>query len=512
MKTIRFTIFSILLGLLVLVSACKKESTPEAVTQSGSKILVTGQDAGIGLKSTLSGLSVNWVAGDKIGLYCAQANSNPTNAEYTTAVAGATSSFTGAMTWGSVVTHYFYAYYPWVTGSAASTVVPISLSATQTQSGYTSTHIGALDFTVATATASPGTSNDPVNVNLNYNHVFTLLEFDLQLASGSSTNLSSIELYSSDANLSLSSGTIDLTQASPTGDNPYTIVSPSGTKKVVLNVSGCTLSSASAIKAYMMILPGSQLTASGMTIKVISNTGETIIVKTGINFVRGKRYTIDLTALTFIPLKDADLNTYNTVRIGNQTWMASNLKTTKYNDGTTAIPNVTDNAAWAALSTGAYCYYNNNVGTDYGATYGALYNWYAVNTGKLCPVGWHVPTDAEWTTLTTFLTDNGYGYILLATDVGKSMAATSGWTSSVTAGNVGNDQASNNASGFNAVPGGCRISSGSFSNMGSTGYWRSSTTDSSGYPFQRSMDYARSDVYGTIGNKAPGYSVRCLRD
>ena len=96
-------------------------------------------------------------------------------------------------------------------------------------------------------------------------------------------------------------------------------------------------------------------------------------------------------------IKDKDRNVYKTVIIGTQVWMAENLKTTKYKDGT-AIPLVTDGNAWAALSTPGYCWYNNDAAT-YEDTYGVLYNWYTVNTGKLCPTGWHVPSDAEWTTI-----------------------------------------------------------------------------------------------------------------
>ena len=110
-------------------------------------------------------------------------------------------------------------------------------------------------------------------------------------------------------------------------------------------------------------------------------------------------------------LTDIDGNDYKTVTIGTQVWMVENLKTTKYNDGT-AIPNITDNTSWAALTTGAYC---DNINTpSISTTYGRLYNWYAVdnnagtkvasNGGKnVCPTGWHVPSDAEWTTLTTYL-------------------------------------------------------------------------------------------------------------
>ena len=98
---------------------------------------------------------------------------------------------------------------------------------------------------------------------------------------------------------------------------------------------------------------------------------------------------------------DDDGNVYHSVTIGTQVWMVENLKTTKYNDGT-SIPLVTDATDWHNLLTPGYCWNNNDEAT-YKATYGALYNWYTVNTGNLCPTGWHVPGDAEWTTLTTYL-------------------------------------------------------------------------------------------------------------
>jgi uncharacterized protein (TIGR02145 family) len=107
----------------------------------------------------------------------------------------------------------------------------------------------------------------------------------------------------------------------------------------------------------------------------------------------------------FIPTEkgtvtDIDGNVYKTVKIGNQWWMAENLKTTKYNDGT-SIPLVINNTAWVNKATSGYCWYYND--TSYKNIYGALYNWYTVNTGKLAPAGWHIPTDAEWCTITQFL-------------------------------------------------------------------------------------------------------------
>ncbi|MBL0287321.1 MAG: fibrobacter succinogenes major paralogous domain-containing protein [Bacteroidetes bacterium] len=117
----------------------------------------------------------------------------------------------------------------------------------------------------------------------------------------------------------------------------------------------------------------------------------------------------------------------------NQIWMAENLKTTLYNDGT-LIPNVTNSDEWSKLTTGAYCYYDNNYSNN--AIYGKLYNWYAVGTGKLVPKGWHVPTDAEWETLITYLGGEDIA--------GRKMKSTNYWKSP----NVG----ASNSSGFNGLP------------------------------------------------------------
>jgi uncharacterized protein (TIGR02145 family) len=188
---------------------------------------------------------------------------------------------------------------------------------------------------------------------------------------------------------------------------------------------------------------------------------------------------------------DIDGNTYKTVVIGTQTWMAENLKTTKYNDDTT-IPNVTDSAAWAELTTPAYCWYNNDV-TTYKATYGALYNWYTVNTGNLCPTGWHVPSDTEWTTLTTYLSGESVAGGKLK-EIG-----TSHWSSP----NTG----ASNSSGFTALPGGGRGTFSLFQNVGIFGHWWSSTDI-----WYRGLRYDKSSITRNPSIKSYGFSVRCVRD
>ena len=200
-------------------------------------------------------------------------------------------------------------------------------------------------------------------------------------------------------------------------------------------------------------------------------------------------------------ITDIDGNVYHTVTIGTQVWMVENLKTTKYNDGT-AIPLVTDGQTWANLTAPGYCWYENDA-ASYKTTYGALYNWYAVNTGKLCPTGWHVPTDAEWTTLTDYLGGETVAGGKMKS-IGKIEAGTGLWYSP----NTG----ATNESGFTAVPGGYRLDSGTFYDFGFYGYWWSSSAINTGSAWYWFMYYYDSNVYRSNSYKSSGFSVRCLRD
>lgn len=198
---------------------------------------------------------------------------------------------------------------------------------------------------------------------------------------------------------------------------------------------------------------------------------------------------------------DVEGNMYNTIDIAAQTWMAENLKTTKYNDNT-AIPLVADRSAWTALFKPGYCWYDNDSAT-YRAAFGALYNWYAVDLSSngdknVCPAGWHVPTDAEWTTLTTFLGgENVAG--------GKMKAAGTAFWQSPNAG-------ANNESGFSALPGGGRYYDGAFSAADSIGGWWTSTELLSGSARGRYLYYNYSFIYRGSGSKQDAFSVRCVKD
>lgn len=188
---------------------------------------------------------------------------------------------------------------------------------------------------------------------------------------------------------------------------------------------------------------------------------------------------------------DIDGNVYATITIGTQTWMAENLKTTKYNDGM-AIPNISVDTTWTGCKTGAYCWYNND-STAYKATYGAFYNWQTVKTGKLCPTGWHVPSDAEWRALTNYL-----GNEMVA---GIELKTTTGWSKN------GNGT---NTSGFTGVPCGYRNYKGSFGSHGSSSYWWSSSVsgDNAWYCVLFAGDATANKYYG---RPQSGFSVRCLK-
>ena len=190
---------------------------------------------------------------------------------------------------------------------------------------------------------------------------------------------------------------------------------------------------------------------------------------------------------------DIDGNIYHTITIGTQVWMVENLKTTKYYDGA-GIPVVTDVSAWSNLTTPGYCWYNNDL--SYKNPYGALYNWYAVNTGKLAPIGWHVPTDNDWTTLTTFLG-------------GESITGGKLKETGITHWQSPNSDATNETS-FTALPGGVRNQYGNYFTIGSSGQWWSSSVSSYGNAWDRflSSDY-NSLERGPWANEM-GFSVRCI--
>jgi uncharacterized protein (TIGR02145 family) len=208
----------------------------------------------------------------------------------------------------------------------------------------------------------------------------------------------------------------------------------------------------------------------------------------------GTAYGSDMTFTTApMTVTDIDGNVYNAITIGGQVWMKENLKTTQYNVGY-QIPYITDDALWVSTTSPAYCWYNNDISNK--DIYGALYNGYAIDTGLICPTGWHVPSDAEWTTLATYL-----GGVNVAGGKMKETGTTH-WQSP----NTGAD----NSSSFTGLPGGCRYFNPVWIGIGSFGYWWSSTHNSTALWIRR-LSYGSSNI-DRMNFGVYGFSVRCIKD
>ena len=212
-------------------------------------------------------------------------------------------------------------------------------------------------------------------------------------------------------------------------------------------------------------------------------------------------------AKTYGSMTDQQGNVYKTIVIGTQEWMAENLKTSIYRNGE-AIVNVTDSTQWVNLTTGAWCYYANN--SQYECPYGKLYNWYAVaDLRNVCPTGWHVPTDAEWSVLINYLDPNSAGGDNAPNEAGGKLKSTGlqYWLSP--------NNLADNSSGFSGLPGGRRESGpsfGTFINVGNYGFWWSSSESSTTLAWYRMLHYDIFSVSRGTSVKRNGFSVRCLRD
>jgi uncharacterized protein (TIGR02145 family) len=204
-----------------------------------------------------------------------------------------------------------------------------------------------------------------------------------------------------------------------------------------------------------------------------------------------------LNSLYLLLILSIFLGCKKTETIGTQRWMDKNLEGVTYRNGD-VIPQVTDATAWAALTTGAWCYYNNDPAN--GAIYGKLYNWYAVNDPRgLAPKGWHIPTDAEWTTFS-----NSLG--------GESISGGKMKTTGTSRWNTPNTGATNE-SGFAGLPGGLREpKDGNYFNLGELGNWWSASENNSTSAWGHYLTFDRGTLTRAYGVKRLGFSVRCLKD
>ena len=205
------------------------------------------------------------------------------------------------------------------------------------------------------------------------------------------------------------------------------------------------------------------------------------------------------TDLSYGSMSDIDGNSYKTITIGDKVWMAENLRTTKYRNGDD-IPNITSDSEWQALSSDAYCNYENETDLDKLATNGRLYNWFAVSDSRnLAPEGWHVATYDEWTLLANYL-----GGIDVSGGKSKE-SGNSHWRSPNTGANY--------SSGFTALPSGRReYTDGSFINIGYNGFWWSSSAYNPDYSWYYQINYDSENIIAANFHKQYGFSVRCVRD
>ena len=215
---------------------------------------------------------------------------------------------------------------------------------------------------------------------------------------------------------------------------------------------------------------------------------------------------------TATTIYDVEGTLYNLITINGQVWMKENLKTATYNTGVAIPTTTTVDLRGEATPKYQWVYNNDNANLN---LYGRLYTFYAVtDPAGVCPTGFHVPTDLELWTLQHFLIDNGFAFTPGLEDIGKSMASTSGWTTDPTAGNVGNNQSTNNSSGFSAVPAGYRKSNGDpvvWRELGTSIYFRSSTEDTPPGSWYYSLLYNNSILGRASYASFNGYSVRCVK-
>jgi len=222
---------------------------------------------------------------------------------------------------------------------------------------------------------------------------------------------------------------------------------------------------------------------------------------------------------------DADGNVYNTIKIGNQIWTVENLRTTTFNDGA-SIPHVSDSNAWHSLRSPGYCYYANTSNADSIRTFGALYNWYCIESKKLAPQGWHIPTNDDWDTLKNYLINHGYNWDGTKNEnrIAKALAAEEHWRRYQIEGTPGHTMKDNNRSGFSGLGAGYRYDTrdsfpgdlpwkASFTASGQIGAWWSATEVNDLIAYSYALSFCVDELlqYQSY-QKTCGYSVRLVKN
>lgn len=498
-------------ALFFTVLSCSKDTVNESPQNplpdnSSQLIKVSGEGAAEATKTTLNGLVTSWVAGtDKVGIYSPQARTAAggggtavVNAEFTAASSGVSSNFNGTMYWGAASTsHTFYAYYPYAAGSPASSVVPVSLASAQTQASANSTdHIGALAFLVATpvTVTSPNNTNAVANeVKFRYNHLFTILEFQIK---GTGT-LKAVKLQGN-SNLAFSGGTIDITQATPESGIAYTLAGLTGTTKetVVTLTSAATLTATNTdTKVYMVINPG---TPTGSCLVGVSTDGTTwkylekAVPSAG--FKRGTKYVVTI---------DAAEATLENVVVGaaGRIWKDRNLGASRVAISSNDSQAYGDLYQWGRLTDGHQLRTSGSTATlsttdnpghnNFITNSSPPYDWRnpqnnnlwqgASGTNNPCPSGFRVPTETELNnerlTWSSNNSSGAYASLLKLTIAGVHFST-----------------------------------DGSLKNVGTNGYYWSSSVDGNDSRYTRYLYFT--SISATMGsnNRAFGFSVRCIKD
>jgi uncharacterized protein (TIGR02145 family) len=497
-----------------LIFSCKKKSVPDITTTEVTGI--TGTAASCGGLITDEGSGHVVLRG-----VCWSTESLPTTDDSKTIEGEETATFTSNISGLNGATEYFVRAY--ATNSAGTgyglaisfktlgeAPVPLNLETTNisttgatlngtVNANYLSTD-AAFEYGTSTeygqsAIATPAfiTGSTGVNITANIAGLMPGTAYHFRIKAVNSIGTT----YSSDAGFVTSGKVPDASTDAATDINPESAklngaVNPNLVSSVVTFEYGTTQAYGRSLEAVQSPLAGSELTNVSAVLSGLE-PGITYHFRVKAENAVGISYGNDDIFIT-LP-KDIDNNVYSTVFIGDQIWMGENLKTTRLDDGV-PVDFAPDKTTWQNLSGPGYCWYGNNSANK--TAYGALYNWAAVNTGKLCPAGWHVPTDAEWG--------------IMADHLGGSAAAGGKLKESGIAHWSTPNTGASGESGFTALPGGWRGSSGEFLNMTKQGLWWSSSSYSTTDAYRLGIDYLGSGVSRLNESGKYGLSVRCLKD